>query len=80
MDIQRIIYGIHMAVITEQVYTVLDTCRRRLHDEVVNHYYVNGKGSPGSPARLLRTYGFLSKNKKKLLKEVTIYLNTVEVL
>ena len=69
-----------MAVITEQVYGVLDMCRRRLHDEVVNHYYVNGKGSPGSPARLLRTYGFLSKNKKKLLKEVTVFLNMVEVV
>ena len=69
-----------MAVITTQVYTVLDTCRRRLHDEIVNHYYVNGKGSPGSPARLLRTYGFLSKSKKKLLKEVTVFLNMVEVI
>ena len=69
-----------MAVITQPVYDVLDTCRRRLHDEIVNHYYVNGKGSPGSPARLLRTYGFLSKSKKKLLKEVTVFLNTVEVV
>ena len=69
-----------MAVITQQVYTVLDTCRRRLHDEIVNHYYVNGKGSPGSPARILRTYGFLSKSKKKLLKEVTVFLNMVEVV
>jgi hypothetical protein len=69
-----------MAVITTQVYTVLDTCRRRLHDEIVNHYYVNGKGSPGSPARILRTYGFLSKSKKKLLKEVTVYLNLAEVV
>ena len=69
-----------MAVITQQVYTVLDTCRRRLHDEIVNHYYVNGKGSPGSPARILRTYGFINKSKRKLLKEVTVYLNTVEVI
>ena len=61
-----------MAVITEQVYSVLDMYRRRLHDEIVNHYYVNGKGSPGSPSRILRTYGFLSKSKKKLLKEVTL--------
>jgi hypothetical protein len=69
-----------VAVITQQVYDLLDMGRRRLHDEIVNHYYVNGKGSPGSPARLLRTYGFLSKNKKKLLKEVTVFLNTVEVV
>jgi hypothetical protein len=69
-----------MAVITKDVYTVLDMCRRRLHDEIVSHYYVNGKGSPGSPARILRTYGFLNKSKKKLLKEVTVFLNMVEVV
>ena len=45
-----------MAVITEQVYSVLDMYRRRLHDEIVNQYYVNGKVSPGTPDRILRTY------------------------
>ena len=26
------------------------------------------------------TFGFISKSKKKLLKEVTVFLNTVEVI
>ena len=69
-----------MEVITKQVYRILDMYRGRLYDEVVNHMYVNGKGSPGSPAKILRAYGFLSKNKKKLLKEVTVFLNIVEVV
>ena len=67
-------------VITRRVYIILDSCRSRLHDEVAYNIYSNGKGSPGSPAKLLRTYGFLSKNKKKLLKEVTVFLSRVEVV
>jgi len=69
-----------MAVITKQVYAILDMCRSRLHDEVVYNIYSNGKGNPGSPAKVLRTYGFLSKSKKKLLKEVTVFLSTIEIV
>jgi len=69
-----------MEVITKQVYTVLELCRERLYDEVVHNVYINGKGSPGSPAKILRAYGFLNKNKKKLLTEVTVFLNLTEVV
>ena len=69
-----------MEVITRQVYTILESCRVRLYDEVIHNIYVNGKGSPGSPAKILRAYGFLNKNKKKLLKEVTVFLSLVEVV
>ena len=69
-----------MEVITKQVYTMLDYYREKLYDEVVHNTYVNGKGCPGSPAKLLRIYGFLNKNKRKLLKEVTVFLNIVEVV
>ena len=69
-----------MAVITQQVYTILESCRSRLSDEVTYNIYANGKGHPGSPAKILRAYGFLSKGKKKLLKEVTVFLQTTEVL
>ena len=69
-----------MEVITKQVYTILESCRERLYDEVVHKVYVNGKGSPGSPAKILRTYGFLHKNKKKLLREVTVFLSLAEVV
>lgn len=69
-----------MEVITKQVYTILESCRSRLHDEVMYNIYTNGKGKPGSPSRILRGYGFLSKSKKKLLKEVTVFLNMVEVV
>ena len=69
-----------MEVITKEVFAVLNLCRSRLHDEIAYHVYSNGKGSPGSPSRILRTYGIINKSKRKLLKEVTVYLNTVEVI
>jgi len=69
-----------MKTITRQVYTILESCRGQLYNEVVHNVYVNGKGSPGSPAKTLRAYGFLSKNKKKLLQEVTVFLSLAEVV
>ena len=69
-----------MAVITRQVYTILQSSIERLQDDVTYNIYTNGKGSPGSPAKILRAYGFLSKSKKKLLKEVTVFLNTCEIV
>ena len=62
-----------MEVITKQVYAMLDSSREQLYDEVVHNVYINGKGKPGSPAKLLRAYGFQHKNKKKLLTEVTVF-------
>ena len=67
-------------VISTLTYKVLDMCRARLHDEVVNNYYWHGKGASGSPSKILRSYGFQSKGKKKLLKEVTIFLQVTEVV
>jgi len=69
-----------MAVITKQVHAILESCRSNLYDEVMYNIYANGKGKPGSPAKILRAYGFLNKNKKKLLKEVTVFLSLVEVV
>ena len=67
-------------VITQNTYIGIQALREMLFDEVTYHKYAQGKGKPGSPARALRSYGFREKPKKKLLKEVTQYLNTVEVI
>ena len=67
-------------VITHNTYIGIQALREMLFDEVTYHHYAQGKGKPGSPARALRSYGFREKPKKKLLKEVTVYLNTVEVI
>jgi len=67
-------------VITEQTHLGLELLYSRLYDEVVYHLYAQGKGKPGSPAKALRGYGFKSKVKKNLLKEVAVYLGTVEVI
>ena len=67
-------------VITEQTHLGLELLYSRLYDEVVYHLYAQGKGKPGSPAKALRSYGFKSKVKKNLLKEVAVYLGTVEVI
>ena len=67
-------------VITQNTYIGIQALREILFDEVTYHKYAQGKGNPGSPARALRRYGFKEKAKKKLLKEVTHYLNTVEIV
>ena len=67
-------------VITQQTHICMGLLWSQLQDEVLYNYYPRGKGKPGSPAKALRNYGFKSKVKKKLLKEVTIYLNTVDVI
>jgi len=67
-------------VVTHNTYIGIQLLRGRLFDEVTYKYYPNGRGKPGSPAKALRSYGFTSKRKDKLLKEVTVYLNTVEVI
>ena len=66
--------------ITRDLYTVLSLLGNEVYDEVFHHYYRRGKGKPGSPAKVLRHYGFKSKPKKKLLKELAFYLKNVEVL
>jgi len=67
-------------VITQRTHICMALLWGQLQDEVLYKYYPRGKGKPGSPAKALRMYGFKSKPKKKLLKEVAIYLNTVEVI
>ena len=67
-------------VITQMVYYTLLDLRSQLFDEVTYHHYRQGKGKPGSPARTLRLFGFKEKAKKKLLKEVALYLQNVEVV
>ena len=67
-------------VITFRTFIGIQQLRGYLFDEVTYNHYHQGKGKPGSPARALRSYGFKEKPKKKLLKEVTQYLNTVEVI
>jgi len=67
-------------VVTHDTYIGIQVLRERLFDEVEYHKYAQGRGKPGSPAKALRSYGFKEKPKKKLLKEVTVYLNTVEVI
>jgi len=62
------------------MYTTLNLLGNQVYDEVYNHLYRQGKGNPGSPARALRMYGFKSKPKKKLLKELAFYLSKVEVI
>ena len=69
-----------LATITRPVHTAIGMLHSQLHDEVYLHYYLNGKGSPGSPAKALRWYGFKNKPKKKLLKEVAFYLQHVEII
>ena len=68
------------ATITRDLYTTLNLLGNQVYDEVYHHYYRQGKGNPGSPARTLRMYGFKSKPKKKLLKELAFYLTHVEVI
>jgi len=68
------------ATITRDLYTTLNLLGNQVYDEVYNNYYRRGKGKPGSPAKALRMYGFKSKPKKKLLKELAFYLRNVEVL
>ena len=67
-------------VITQQTYIGLQLMYDELKDEVLHHFYRRGKGKPGSPAKVLRGYGFKSKVKTKLLKEVAVYLGTVEII
>ena len=67
-------------VITQNTYLGIVALREILFDEVTYNKYAQGKGNTGSPSKALRRYGFKAKGKNKLLKEVTIYLNTVEVI
>jgi len=67
-------------VVSRQMYMAIDFARQELHEEVVNNYYSRGRGKPGSPAKFLRTIGFLNKRKDKLLREVTVFLTLVEVV
>ena len=67
-------------VVTFNTYIGIQSLRERLFDEVNYNKYAQGKGKPGSPAKALRGYGFINKRKDKLLREVTVYLNTVEVI
>ena len=66
--------------ITRDVYATLNLLGNQVYDEVYNNLYRQGKGNPGSPAKALRMYGFKSKPKKKLLKELAFCLRNVEVL
>ncbi len=66
--------------VTPDTYVGIQTLRQYLFDEVHYKLYHQGKGNYGSPARALRGYGFKSKRKDKLLKEVTQYLNTVTIV
>ena len=68
------------ATITRDLYTTLNLLGNQVYDEVYNNYYRRGKGKPGIPAKALRMYGFKSKPKKKLLKELAFYLRNVEVI
>ena len=68
------------ATITRDTYTVLSLLGSEVYDEVYNNYYRRGKGNPGSPAKALRIYGFKSKAKKKLLKELAFYLKNVTII
>lgn len=68
------------ATITRDLYTTLNLLGNQVYDEVYNNLYRQGKGNPGSPAKALRMYGFKSKPKKKLLKELAFYLRNVEVI
>ena len=67
-------------VITYNTYIGIQVLRERLFDEVTYNHYPSGKGKPGSPAKALRSYGFIDKRKDKLLRTVTEYLNTVEII
>jgi len=67
-------------VVTHNTFIGIQMLRERLFDEVKYKKYAQGKGKPGSPAKALRSYGFKEKRKDKLLKEVTNYLSTVEII
>ena len=67
-------------VVTQPTYIGIQALREQLFNEVTYKKYVQGHGNPGSPAKALRNYGFRERGKKKLLKEVTQYLNTVEII
>ena len=67
-------------VVTHNTYIGIQILRETLFDEVFYKHYSRGKGKPGSAAKALRGYGFTNNRKDKLLKEVTAYLATVEVI
>ena len=66
--------------VTFNTYIGLQSLRNILFDEVTYNHYAEGKGKPGSVAKTLRAYGFKERRKDKLLKTVTAYLNTVEII
>ena len=68
------------SVITQNTYIGIQLLRDRLFNEVAYKKYAQGRGKPGSPAKALRSCGFHEKRKDRLLKEVSVYLATVEVI
>ena len=73
-------YTFSTAPIARDAYLILELCKSRLYDEVNYNIYYAGKGNGRSPAKTLRQFGISSKNKKRLLEEVTTYLNNVKVV
>lgn len=65
--------------ITEMTYWTMAQCVDILKEEL-EHYYRYGKGTPPSASKMLRRYGFKSKRRDKLIKEVTSYLNDVNIV
>jgi len=65
--------------LTESTYWTMVQCVEILKEEL-EHYYRYGKGNPPSSSKILRRYGFKNKRKNKLIKEVELYLNNVDVV
>ena len=66
--------------ITRPTHTALRILANQVYEEVLNHFYNNRRGQPGSPAKALRTFGFREKNKKKLILSVQAYLANVDII
>lgn len=66
--------------ITRPTHTALGILANQVYEEVVNHFYNNRRGKPGSPAKALRMFGFKEKSKKKLLLSVQAYLANVNII
>jgi len=65
--------------LTEMTYWTMVQCVEILKEEL-EHYYRHGRGNPPSASKMLRRYGFKNKRKNKLIKEVELYLNNVDVV
>ena len=66
--------------LTEMTYWTMAQCVQQLEEEVNENYIRNGRGSAGSPKRVLQRYGFKIRRKDKLLKAVKEYLKNVDVV